>query len=140
MLSLSSISLLVFPLLAAATNVPAGVSTLLVPFETLPLCAQQCGPLYDAQGACAATAVLPTSVSCFCAYGSLQPFKTSPNGVCAATVCDAADLAQIQSWFNSFCAAGGSTSTAPAPAAGTSAGTAPKTSSTNAPSTDNATW
>ncbi|KAI3328961.1 hypothetical protein HD806DRAFT_481215 [Xylariaceae sp. AK1471] len=83
-------------------------STTIVPFASLPSCAVNCGPLYDANGAC----VPPTNPStdegswdsCFCAYSSLQPLKSGPNDVCNG-VCsaDAQGLPGIQSWFTSLC-------------------------------------
>ncbi|KAL3417946.1 hypothetical protein PVAG01_10956 [Phlyctema vagabunda] len=85
--------------LATAQQAADGV---IVPFtSTLPSCASQCGPLYDAQGACSPP-VQETSSSCFCAYSTLQPFLTSSAGVCD-TVCDAAGLTSIRDWFTTFC-------------------------------------
>ncbi|KAI1263130.1 hypothetical protein F5Y18DRAFT_142705 [Xylariaceae sp. FL1019] len=84
-------------------------STTIVPFASLPSCALNCGPLYDANGAC----VPPTNPStdenswdtCFCAYGSLQAFKSGASGVCdsVCTGTAATDITSIQGWFTSLC-------------------------------------
>ncbi|OLN96272.1 hypothetical protein CCHL11_04482 [Colletotrichum chlorophyti] len=91
-------------------------TTTLVPFAQLPACAQLCGPLYDANGACVPPAAPVTDETtyenCFCNFGALQPFKTAAAGVCGdAAQCDAAGYSSIQGWFTSFCnvAAGGAT-------------------------------
>ncbi|KAI0125870.1 hypothetical protein BJ170DRAFT_451487 [Xylariales sp. AK1849] len=83
-------------------------STTVVPFASLPSCATLCGQLYDANGACvppaAATADATTYDTCFCQYGSLQPFLTGTSGVCdSACTADAGGLSSIQGWFTSFC-------------------------------------
>ncbi|KAI0890101.1 uncharacterized protein GGS22DRAFT_8486 [Annulohypoxylon maeteangense] len=83
--------------------------TTVVPFASLPSCAVQCGPLYDANGACvppaAAQADGTTYDSCFCKYDSLQPFSRGTSGVCdTACTADAGGLSSIQGWFTSFCA------------------------------------
>ncbi|KAI1459123.1 hypothetical protein F4805DRAFT_102464 [Annulohypoxylon moriforme] len=83
--------------------------TTVVPFASLPSCAVQCGPLYDANGACvppaAAQADETTYDSCFCKYDSLQPFSKGTSGVCDnACTGNAAGLSSIQGWFTSFCA------------------------------------
>lgn len=112
---------------ATTVEVPASVPTVLVPFSTLPACAQKCGPLFDAQGSCAPTTITSTSDSCFCSYTTLQGFKTGTSGVCDSSGCDAADLTAIQTWFKNFCASskqGTATSTLAAGAAtGTATGT-----------------
>ncbi|KAI5927568.1 hypothetical protein F4810DRAFT_270591 [Camillea tinctor] len=82
--------------------------TTVVPFASLPTCASSCGPLYDANGACvppaAPTADASTYDTCFCAYDTLQPFKSGTSGVCdSACTNDAGGLSSIQSWFTSFC-------------------------------------
>ncbi|KAL2137001.1 hypothetical protein VTI74DRAFT_10477 [Chaetomium olivicolor] len=85
------------------------METTLVPFQTLPACAQQCGPLYDVNGACvppaAPTADASTYDNCFCNDARLAPFKTGTAGVCdAACTANPADLSSIQGWFTRFCA------------------------------------
>lgn len=120
------------PLLTIATTVPSSISQTIVPFSTLPLCAQKCGPLFDAQGACGQTALTSTSQSCFCSYTTLIPFRTSTAGVCDAAVsgCSAADLTTIQSWYKTYCAnVAATTSSAATRASGTSGATAAATSS-----------
>jgi hypothetical protein len=86
----------------------------IVPFSTLPACAAECYPLYNAQGACSPPIVPSTSsLSCFCAYGSLQPFYTTTAGVCdGACPNDPNGLSGIQSWFQGLCAKGTSQTTA----------------------------
>ncbi len=99
----------------------------IVPFSTLPSCAAQCGPLFDAQGACSPPVVSATSISCFCSYGSLQSFYTSSTGVCPnACPNDSTGLSQIQSWFKGLCSAGASQPTTTTPA-----GSTPTTTSTD---------
>ncbi|KAI0013536.1 hypothetical protein F4779DRAFT_400557 [Xylariaceae sp. FL0662B] len=83
-------------------------STTIVPFASLPSCAVDCGPLYDANGACVPPAAPAsdenTYDTCFCAYNSLQPFKKGSSGVCdGACPGDANGLAGIQSWFTDLC-------------------------------------
>ncbi|KAI0176147.1 hypothetical protein GGR52DRAFT_347251 [Hypoxylon sp. FL1284] len=82
--------------------------TTIVPFGSLPSCAGQCGPLYDANGACVPPAAPQsdevTYDKCFCAYDSLQPFKQGTSGVCdAGCAADPGGLTSIQNWFTSFC-------------------------------------
>lgn len=80
--------------------------TTIVPFNALPSCATNCGPLYDANGACVPPAAPQGDEnsyrSCFCSYSKLQPFKTTTAGVCDAN-CDAAGLNGVQQWFTGFC-------------------------------------
>ncbi|KAI9745736.1 MAG: hypothetical protein M1818_001272 [Claussenomyces sp. TS43310] len=116
----------------ATHTVPAAIPTVLVPFGTLPTCAQKCGPLFDAQGACAPSTISPTSDSCFCSYSSLQAFKSGTSGVCDNSGCDAADLATIQTWFKNFCASGGTATTTTAAGGSTATGT--KTGTTDSSS------
>ncbi|KAI2640375.1 hypothetical protein GGS26DRAFT_155151 [Hypomontagnella submonticulosa] len=102
--------------------------TTVVPFASLPSCAVQCGPLYDANGACvppAAPAADETTYdNCFCAYNKLQPFKQGTSGVCdTACVTDPAGLSSIQGWFTSLCnkaAAAVTTSSSSSTSTGTS--------------------
>lgn len=79
-----------------------------MPFASLPACAAQCGPLYDANGACvppaAPAADEDTYDSCFCSYDTLQPFNQGASGVCdSACPADPNGLSGIQSWFTGFC-------------------------------------
>ncbi|KAI1434602.1 hypothetical protein GGR50DRAFT_393656 [Xylaria sp. CBS 124048] len=89
---------------------PTPVTTI-VPFATLPACAEKCGHLFDANGACVPPVNPATDEkswdSCFCANSLLQPLKTSPlvagpNDVCMGN-CDAPGLSSIQNWFTSLC-------------------------------------
>jgi hypothetical protein len=113
--------------LAVLSQTPTSIDTsqqTIVPFSTLPSCADKCGPLYDAQGACSPPVVPATSLTCFCSYGSLQPFYTSPNVVCPdACPNDPNGLTGIQSWFLGLCSKGTTQTTA--------TGTSPTTSSTD---------
>ncbi|KAI0135380.1 hypothetical protein F4814DRAFT_19951 [Daldinia grandis] len=100
--------------------------TTIVPFQSLPSCAGECGPLYDANGACvppaAAVADENTYDTCFCAYDSLQPFKQGASGVCdTACTNDNGGLSSIQGWFTSFCneKAAATTSSSPSTSTGT---------------------
>jgi hypothetical protein len=97
----------------------------IVPFRSLPACAAQCGPLYDAQGACSPP-VRASSVSCFCAFGTLQPFYTGTAGVCDGECpSDPTGLSGIQSWFLGLCKAG-----AAAPSSSTSSSSSSSASAT----------
>lgn len=99
--------------LAQATTTASAAtssSTVIVDFSALPSCATNCGPLYDAQGACTpsnpnvAVSNLKTYETCFCAYSTLQPFLTTTAGVCdAACTADSTGLSSIQSWFKNLC-------------------------------------
>lgn len=103
------------PLLLAILSLPLLTSTqtaaadgTIVPFTSvLPACASLCGPLFDVQGACSPPVVAAVSVSCFCSDARLKPFLTGTAGVetvCGAASCqDAADLAKIQSWYETEC-------------------------------------
>ncbi|KAI0482510.1 hypothetical protein GGR56DRAFT_191191 [Xylariaceae sp. FL0804] len=101
--------------------------TTIVPFSTLPACAAECGPLYDANGACVppnvATAPVATYDACFCSYAALQPFSTTTGVVCPnACTTDAGGLGSIQAWFTSLCNAKGVATSSSASATGTSSG------------------
>jgi hypothetical protein len=89
----------------------------LIPFATLPACAQKCGLLYDANGACVPPGAPTNDVSvydsCFCNDARLAPFKTGTVGVCPdAAGCAPDALGSIRNWFTSFCAANGVAQTA----------------------------
>ncbi|KAI0409689.1 hypothetical protein F4802DRAFT_157468 [Xylaria palmicola] len=92
-------------------------STTIVPFQSLPSCAADCGPLYDANGACVPPVNPSTDESswdtCFCAFGSLQPLKSGPSDVCnGACSTDPQGLSAIQSWFTGLCNAAAAPTTA----------------------------
>jgi hypothetical protein len=109
--SLLVASFLLSPISVLSTPVPDPVAQVtpqqtIVPFSSLPACAAQCGPLYDAQGACSPPVKLASSDSCFCAQGKLQPFYTGTTNVCdGACPTDPTGLTQIQLWFLRHCKA-----------------------------------
>ncbi|KAL2263159.1 hypothetical protein VTK26DRAFT_7983 [Humicola hyalothermophila] len=84
------------------------METTLFPVEALPTCVTNCGPLYDANGACVPPGAEPgtpeTYNTCFCNDPRLAPFKTGTGGVCDAACPQAADLSSIQAWYTDFCA------------------------------------
>ncbi|KAI1368060.1 hypothetical protein F5Y08DRAFT_21751 [Xylaria arbuscula] len=81
-------------------------STTLFPTASLPACVTNCGPLYDANGACVPPVNTATDESnwdsCFCAYDTLQTLKSGANDICNGG-CDTGELSSIQGWFTSFC-------------------------------------
>lgn len=85
------------------------VETTIIPFATLPACAQQCGPLYDANGACvppaAPTASPSNYAACFCGNAKVSPFSVGVQGVCGPGVCadNPANLESIRNWFTNYC-------------------------------------
>lgn len=76
----------------------------------LPDCAKQCGPLYDANGACVPPARpqadAPTYTSCFCAHGGVASFSQGAAGVCD-NACSGVNggLQSIAAWFQRICSA-----------------------------------
>jgi hypothetical protein len=137
--SFTNLALLALPLLASAatwlpttTNaVPASVPTDIVPFAFLPSCAQLCGPLYDAQGACSPPAAKSVDKTCFCSYATLQPFRTGTLNVCSATTCsaDPGGLLNIQQWFISYCGVDSNGNSGTATTTTTSTGSTPTSTS-----------
>ncbi|KAH8891822.1 hypothetical protein GQ53DRAFT_137811 [Thozetella sp. PMI_491] len=104
-------------------------------------CFANCGPLYDANGACvppaAPTADASSYDSCFCNNAVLKAFSTGTAGVCdnQCTGTDAATgLATIQSWYTSFCANIGQ---AAVETTGTGTGTTAGSTGTSSASTGN---
>ncbi len=91
----------------ATASAAAAVPTAIVPFGTLPTCAQLCGPLFDAQGACTPPTIANIDTGCFCKYPSLQPFFSGSSGVCGVVsgACTGNDLTSIQKWFLGECGA-----------------------------------
>ncbi|KAJ2899560.1 uncharacterized protein MKZ38_002993 [Zalerion maritima] len=86
----------------------SGPTTTIVPFASLPSCATNCGPLYDANGACvppaAAEADETTYEQCFCDYSELQGLLNDPpsdvcNGACSG---DSEGYTSIRDWFTSL--------------------------------------
>lgn len=89
---------LVFSLTAAQTIIP----------PTIPICAQTCAILLDAQRGCVppAAPVEDPGIyqSCFCLSALLTQLPSSPAAVCPS--CPSADLVQLQSWFSGLCKPG----------------------------------
>ncbi|KAL1854837.1 hypothetical protein VTK73DRAFT_8690 [Phialemonium thermophilum] len=108
------------------------METTLFPLATLPACANECGHLFDANGACVPpaqpTAAASVYDACFCADSRLTAFSTGTAGVCDdACTATPADLNSIRNWYTSFCAKngqvkGGKTTTTTAGSGGSSAG------------------
>ncbi|GJC99177.1 Integral membrane protein [Colletotrichum higginsianum IMI 349063] len=116
----------------------SGLSTTIMPFADLPACALNCGPLYDANGACVPPAVPAADGSvynaCFCSQAVLQPFKTAATGVCDAAACDAAGFSSIQGWYTSFCnsvAGGAATQASSSPGSSATSGSSRGSGSSN---------
>ncbi|EXF80053.1 hypothetical protein COL5a_002045 [Colletotrichum fioriniae] len=113
----------------------SGLSTTIMPFAQLPACAVNCGPLYDANGACVPPAVAAADANtydrCFCSQGVLQAFSTAAGGVCPAAGCDDAGFSSIQGWYTSFCnsVTGGAATASSSSAGSTSTSGASKGSS-----------
>jgi hypothetical protein len=151
-------SSLVLSLLSITTTFVSSQSTALLDFSSpngLPLCAQQCTPLYSAQGACVPPAVpasntLDQQRACFCQSQFLQTLYASPNGLCDAACPAAGQLDQLRNWFTSSCAAsqkaagqpGATTSTSAKPAATSPAdgARAGATATNPQPPTTNQSW
>lgn len=88
---------------------PQAPATTIPPFNDpalLPACAVNCGPLYDANGACVPPNVPVADAGsyedCFCSHAGVAPFSTATTGVCDA-VCGADGLASIGNWFRDLC-------------------------------------
>ncbi|TDZ41489.1 hypothetical protein CTRI78_v009593 [Colletotrichum trifolii] len=115
----------------------SGLSTTLVPFAQLPACAEKCGVLFDANGACVPPAVPAadetTYDNCMCNFGALQPWKTAATGVCEYAGCDAAGFSSIQGWFTSMCNSvqGGATQSSASSAATNTSGSSKGSSSSS---------
>lgn len=103
---------LVFSLTAAQTT--------LIP-STIPICAQTCIILLDAQRGCVppAAPVEDPGIyqSCFCLSALLTQLPSSPSAVCPA--CPSDDLVKLQSWFGDLCKQGSSVTSVSAPTATT---------------------
>jgi hypothetical protein len=128
-------------LLASNLFVPAVLAQTpqLIDPNALPACALNCALLNQAQAACLPPAAPVSNKAgydaCFCQSAYLQPFYSSPNGVCdAECASDTAALSQIQKWYTGLCKAaaapepptttvdpGATTTTSVAPLATTSA-------------------
>lgn len=122
----------VSPQAAAPVQVPDGV---IVPFSSvLPACASSCGPLFDVQGACSPPNIPAVSQTCFCGDARLTPFITGyseVSAVCGPASCtDTADLAAVQSWYETYCGekAAATTTSSGAASTGTGSSSSGKTS------------
>lgn len=124
---LRTLFLLALPLTTLQTKVKPGTDLQIVPFNDLPLCAQSCGPLFDVAYSCIPPAKPAADSSCFCKDARTTSVGQTGAANTCATVCTvAADLTAVQTWYNTFCASGGTTPT-------TTGGT---TGSTDSGSTD----
>ena len=116
---------------------------LIVPFSTLPACANKCGPLFDAQGACTPPAIASTDQNCFCSYTTLQGLYSSAVDICNGN-CDAASLQSVQQWFTSYCpkkgSAGTTTAQGSSPTDTTAPGSAATTTAPASGASSNGTW
>ena len=78
----------------------------IIPFDDLPDCATDCGPLFDANGACVPPVTSEVDKDCFCNHDALKGFKTGTKGVCD-DICPNGDkqktLTAIQNWFAGEC-------------------------------------
>lgn len=125
---------------------------------TIPVCAQTCTILLDAQRGCVPPAAPVTSQeiyqSCFCLSALLTQLPSSPSVICPA--CSSVDQGLLQSWFSDLCKPGAPVNSVPAPApttvlvSSTTAGAAPTATSNSSaaggstistgPPTDNRSW
>lgn len=123
---------------------------------TIPVCAQTCPILLDAQRNCVPPAA-PVSnqgiyQSCFCLSALLTQLPSSPAVVCPT--CSSGDQGLLQTWFGDLCKQGGPVNSVPAPTtnivSSTTAKAAPTATSNNAaaggstistrPPPDNRSW
>lgn len=150
MLAICSVSAfaLFLSLTAAQTIIPL----------TIPVCAQQCPNLLDAQRGCvppaAPVADQEKYQSCFCLSALLTQLPSSPSVICPA--CSPGDQILLQAWFGDLCKPGSPVNSVPAPApttvlvSSTTAIVAPTATSNNAaaggstistrPPPDNRSW
>lgn len=125
---------------------------------TIPVCAQTCPILLDAQRNCVPPAAPVTEQgtyqSCFCLSALLTQLPSSPAAVCPA--CSSGDQGLLQSWFGDLCKQGAPVNSVPAPTpttvlvSSTTARAAPTATSNNAagggstistrPSPDHRSW
>ncbi|KFY29707.1 hypothetical protein V494_08532 [Pseudogymnoascus sp. VKM F-4513 (FW-928)] len=111
---LRTLFLLALPFATLQTQVKPGTDLQIVPFNTLPLCAQSCGPLFDVAYSCIPPAKPAADTSCFCKDPRTTAVGTAGAGNTCATACTvAADLTAVQSWYSKLCASGGTTPTNP---------------------------
>lgn len=105
--------LLALPLTTLATElIDPSTNTQIVPFNTLPACAQKCGKLFDVAYSCIPPKKPAPDTSCFCASADTKAVgQPGAANTCAAVCPVAADLTAIQTWYNGLCASGGTTPT-----------------------------
>lgn len=104
---------LLFTLLLS--NLPQIISQIVsilptTPSETFPACAFSCANLNAASSYCLQTNVGASSEAtntCFCQRAEVTPFYQGASGVCDGFCPNTADLAVLQTWFQSYCAAAG---------------------------------
>ncbi|KFX90332.1 hypothetical protein V495_05305 [Pseudogymnoascus sp. VKM F-4514 (FW-929)] len=112
---LRTLFLLALPLTTLATElIDPTTNTQIVPFNTLPACAQKCGKLFDVAYSCIPPKKPAPDTSCFCANADTKAVgQPGAANTCAAVCPVAADLTAIQTWYNGLCASGGTTPTTP---------------------------
>ena len=107
---LRTLFLFALPFTTLQTEVKPGTNTDIVPFGTLPLCAQSCGPLFDVEYGCVPPVKTSVDTNCFCTDPRVKAVgQAGPGNTCAAACTVAADLSAVQTWFNSLCSAKGAT-------------------------------
>ncbi|OBT70110.1 hypothetical protein VE03_00481 [Pseudogymnoascus sp. 23342-1-I1] len=127
---LRTLFLLALPLTTLQTTVKPGTDLQIVPFNTLPLCAQSCGPLFDVAYSCIPPATTAASNSCFCKDARTTSVGlTGAANTCSTACTVAADLTAVQTWYNNLCASSGTATT-------TTGTVSTETGSTDAGSTD----
>lgn len=102
---LRTLFLLTLPLIThQQTPVKPGTNTDIVPFGSLPLCAQSCGPLFDVAYGCVPPEKPSVDIDCFCTNKMVSAVgEPGPGNTCANVCAAAADVTAIQTWFNSLC-------------------------------------
>ena len=109
---LRTLFLLALPLTTLQTTVKPGTNLDIVPFDKLPACAQNCGPLFDVAYSCIPPATTAPDTSCFCKDARTTSVGVAGSGnTCAAACTVAADLTAVQTWYTGLCASGGTTPT-----------------------------
>ncbi|KAF4980092.1 hypothetical protein FZEAL_3813 [Fusarium zealandicum] len=130
--------------MAAQGGNQAGPITTIPPFtntQIFPSCANNCGKLYDANGACVPPAVAQAAgadafTACFCSNANVSPFSTAVKGVCDEACPQAKDLSSIANWFRDICSVGSNTNTRNTRNTGASSTTNTASDSTGASSED----
>lgn len=119
---LRTLFLLALPLATLQTDVKPGTDLQIVPFDKLPACAQNCGPLFDVAYSCIPPTKPAADSSCFCKDARTTSVGLAGSANTCATACTvAADLTAVQTWYKSFCASGGTTPTTTTTGSGSTA-------------------